>query len=147
MKKKIVLILTLCLTLNGSLFAQENRCPLPRLVCYEGRCAFPLCHSSPPASCLPLVCNPCPPVPPPVPGCPPLPMHGKDCPKPEGCCYPMRFCSPYCNPYAPPPEECCCPPAPIRGTSYGLSVVTMTIPIILIVGVAAVILSQSQHTH
>lgn len=93
-------------------------------------------------------------APPPVPeACvpPPLPMHGKDCPKPGGCCYPEKGCSPYCNPYAPPPEDACCPPAPIRGTSCGISVVGMVVPIILVAGVAAIILSlgegETAHSH
>lgn len=52
------------------------------------------------------------------------------------------------TPYGPPPEPRpveVVPPAPIRGTYSGLNVLSMGIPIILIAGLAAIILTTPAH--
>lgn len=76
----------------------------------------------------------------------PLPLHGKGCPKPPGGCQPYNKARYDINPYAPPPEGACCPPAPIRSPHWGLNAATMLLPIFLIIGLAAIILSQHSET-
>lgn len=71
----------------------------------------------------------------------PIDIEGP-CPIPPGGCHPFNKCDPNINPHAPPPKGVCCPSAPIRQSHFGLNAATMILPIMLIVGVAAIILTE-----